>query len=197
LQVVLNDEAGSYEDAAGDDLSPDPSNTAERRKNRIASRDLYAKTVEVFNRMAKLSPNNTNLKAERAYAQVKTGTMSLQLGDSANGAELSRKGMAELKEVASRPDASLMILDYAGNSALWILPAELRDQAFAIKCAERGVALSHHQTASALLSLADAYSAAGQKEKSRTTAKEALALLPKLRPGEPRGRIQKLLEAYL
>ncbi len=196
LQVVLNDQAGSYEDAAGDDLSPDPSNMAERRRNRMASRDLYAKTIDVFERMAKLSPNNTNVKAERAYAQVKTGTMSLQLGETAGSAELSRKGMADLKEVASRPDASLMILDYAGNSALSVLPADLRDPAFAVRCAERGVALSHHQTASALLSLADAYSAAGQKEKARVAAQEGLALLPKLRPGEPKGRIQKLLEAY-
>jgi tetratricopeptide (TPR) repeat protein len=162
------------------------------------ARDLYAKTIPVFERMQKLSPTNINIRGEQAYAEVKVGSMTVELKDSPNGihgAELSRKGMATLKEVAQKPEASLMILDYAGNSALWVQPVELRDPAFAVKCAERGVALSHHQTASAFVSLADAYYAAGEKEKSRAAAREGLALLPKGHPGDAKGRVQKLLES--
>jgi tetratricopeptide (TPR) repeat protein len=198
LQVILNDEAGSYDDAAGEVLGTPSSNPAlERKKNLRAARDLYAQTIGVFDRMLKLSPNNPNLRAQQAYAMVKTGTMSTELQDRADSAELSRKGMAILRELASKPDASPMVLDYAGNSSLAVQPASLRDPAFAIACAERGVALSHRKTASALLSLADAYWVAGQREKSRTTAREGLALLPPEPPGHPKGRIQKLLEADL
>ena len=43
-------------------------------------------------------------------------------------------------------------------------------------------------------SLAQAYRASGQMEKSRTTAKEGLALLPALPPGSVKPNIRKLLE---
>jgi hypothetical protein len=44
------------------------------------------------------------------------------------------------------------------------------------------------------LTLAQAYRASGQMEKSRTTAKEGLALLPALPPGSVKPNIRKLLE---
>jgi hypothetical protein len=47
---------------------------------------------------------------------------------------------------------------------------------------------------SMLLTLAQAYRASGQIEKSRTTATEGLALLPALQPGGVKPRIRKLLE---
>jgi hypothetical protein len=45
-----------------------------------------------------------------------------------------------------------------------------------------------------LLTLAQAYRAAGQTEKSRATANEAMALLPAPRPGDLKPNIRKLLE---
>jgi hypothetical protein len=45
-----------------------------------------------------------------------------------------------------------------------------------------------------LLTLAQAYRATGQIEKSRATAKEGLALLAPLQPGSPKPHLRKLLE---
>jgi hypothetical protein len=45
-----------------------------------------------------------------------------------------------------------------------------------------------------MLTLAQAYRATGQMEKSRTTANEGLALLAAQRPGSAKPNIRKLLE---
>jgi hypothetical protein len=75
-----------------------------------------------------------------------------------------------------------------------VQPESLRDPQLAVTWAERGVALSHRKTPSWLLSLAQAYRASSQIEKSRATANEALALLPPLQPGSVKPTIRKLLE---
>jgi len=56
------------------------------------------------------------------------------------------------------------------------------------------VAMSHATTPSSLLTLAQAYRASGQIEKSRTAAREGMALLPALQPGSVKPNIRKLLE---
>jgi hypothetical protein len=48
-----------------------------------------------------------------------------------------------------------------------------------------------------LLTLSQAYRAAGQTKKSRATAEEGLALLPVLQPGGVKPRIRKLLEIQM
>ena len=198
LDVVLDDEAGTYDDAASPTLAASSANpAAERRRNLQAGKALYAETIDILDRLLKLNPNNERWKTYRAYAQVKVGTMGLELGEPGNWAEISRQGMVFLKMTALKPDASAMALDDAGNSAVEVVPEALRDSAFAVNCAERGVTISHRQLASALQSLARAYRADGQLEKSRSTAKEGLALLPATRAAEPKSRLRKLLEAQL
>jgi hypothetical protein len=76
-------------------------------------------------------------------------------------------------------------------------PASLREPQFAVSCSERAVTLNHRKTPSMLLTLAQAYRASGQTEKSRATASEALALLPAPQPGSAKPRIRKLLELQL
>jgi len=198
LDVVLDDEAGSYDDAATPVLaaaSADPD--ADRRRNLEASKRLYAETIVILERLLKLNPANERWKTYRAYAQVKVGTMGQELHESGDGAGMSREGMDFLRATALKPDASAMALDDAGSSAIAVEPVALRDSALAVTCAERGVAMSHRQTASALESLARAYRAAGQVDKARAAAKEGLALLPAVRTGEPKSRVRKLLEYQL
>jgi len=93
-----------------------------------------------------------------------------------------------------KSQASPMTLNQAANALLKVEPAFLRDPEFAVLCAERSVALSRWQTPSLLLTLAQAYRAAGQIDKSRTAASEGLALLPPSQPGSVRPRLRKLLE---
>ena len=54
--------------------------------------------------------------------------------------------------------------------------------------------MSHGKMPSSLLTLAQAYRAAGQIEKCRAAANEGLALLPPLQPGSVKPNIRKLLE---
>jgi hypothetical protein len=65
---------------------------------------------------------------------------------------------------------------------------------FAVSCAEREVAMSHGKMPFRLLTLAQAYRASGEIQKSRAAAKEGLALLPTLPPGSVKPNIRKLLE---
>jgi len=197
LQVILNDEAGTYDDEAGIVLSPAQRTAKEQRAYLLNARQLYAQCVSLFDKMLKRDPANGNWRAQQAYAQIKVGTMSQQLHEAGDGPALSRKGMATLKELAAKPDASVMVLDYAFDAALFVEPADLRDPAFAVACAEREVTLGHGQIPSGFLALARALHAAGQLEKAHEAAKEGLALLPPPHPGEVKGRIQKLLEAEL
>lgn len=194
LDVFVDDEAGSYDDAAGTVLALPGIDPETRRHNLQRAKTLYAETIEILSRLLKLNPANDRWETYRAYAQVKVGTMGLELHEPGDWAGLSRQGMDYLRKVAQRPDASEMALDDAGNSALDVLPEALRDPAFAVKCAEQGVAMSHRQRASTLESLARAERAAGQVDKARAAAKEGLALLPAVRAGEPKSRVRKLLE---
>jgi tetratricopeptide (TPR) repeat protein len=196
LDVVLDDEAGSYDDAASPTLAaPSANPAAERRRNLQAGKALYAETIGILDRLLKLNPSNERWQTYRAYAQVKVGTMGVALGEPGDWAGMSRQGMEFLKATALKPDASAMALDDAGNSAVEVEPETLRDPALALDCGERGVAMSHRQLASALESLARAYRASVQAEKARSTAKEGLALLPPYRAGEPKSRVRKLLES--
>jgi tetratricopeptide (TPR) repeat protein len=197
LEVVMDDEAGSYDDAAGTVLAAPGIDPEGRRRNLRMAKALYAETISILDRLLKLNPANDRWQTYRAYAQVKVGTMGLELHEPGDWAAMSRQGMDFMRAAVRNPDASAMALDNAGNSALDVEPVSLRDPALALDCAERGVALSHRQSASALESLARAYRAAGQVEKSRATAKEGLALLPAYRAGEPKARVRKLLEYQL
>jgi hypothetical protein len=87
-----------------------------------------------------------------------------------------------------------MVLDQAANAFLTAEPVSLRNPQFAVSCAEREVAMSRGKIPSRLLTLARAYRASGQMEKSRAIVDEGLALLPALVPGSVKPNIRKLLE---
>jgi hypothetical protein len=99
-----------------------------------------------------------------------------------------------MRDSARKDQASPLTLAQTAEDFLKVEPSSLRDPQFAVSCAEQAVALSHRQMPSMLLTLAQAYRAVGQIEKSRATANEGLALLPAIEPGSVKPRIRKLLE---
>ena len=189
--TVLDDEAKSYEDAADPVLA---TNAGDRRANLIFAEKTLAQAAAGLERLLKQDPANDVWKAFLASIQVRIGVIGSILHTSGASVELSRKALAALKEVAEKAQASPMVLDQAANAFLTAEPASLRSPQFAISCAEREVAMSHAKTPSKLQTLAEAYRATGQIEKSRTTAKEGLALLPTPQPGSVKPNIRKLLE---
>jgi len=191
LEVVLDDEAVAYENAADPDLGASPGG---RRQNLASAEKLLVQMVPLMEGMLKQDPSNENWKALLADAQVRLGAANSILHAPGDPGAVAKKGIATLRDMAEKNSASPMILDLAANAFLKAEPASLRDPGFAVSCAEREVALSHRQMPSMLLTLAQAYRASGQMEKGRATAKEGLALLPAQAEGSVKPRIRKLLE---
>jgi tetratricopeptide (TPR) repeat protein len=191
LVTLSEDEAESYEDAADPLLAAKP---GERRHNLMLAKQAYAQAVAGLEHLVTQDQTNAVWKSYLGYLQVRLGTIQKILSTPGAGAELSRKGLAVLKEAARSDQASPLLLDQAADAFLRVEPASLRDPQFALSCAEREVAISHGTAPFRLLTLARAYQANGQTEKSRAAAKEGLALLPSLPPpGSPKPNIRKLL----
>jgi len=189
--TVLDDEAKSYEDAADPVLA---ARAGERRVNLILAERTLVQAAADLEQLLKKDPANDVWKAYLADTQVRIGVIGGILHIPSASDELSRKSLAALKEVAEKDQASPMILDQAANAFLRVEPASLRNAQFAVSCAEREVAMSHAKMPFRLLTLAQAFRASGQLEKSRATANEGLALLPALPPEGVKPNIRKLLE---
>jgi hypothetical protein len=144
--------------------------------------------------MLKQDPLNESWKALLADAQVRLGTIQSILHTQGDAGTLAKKGIATLKEMVNNGQVSPLILDQAANAFLKVVPLSLRDSGLALSCAEREVAMSHRKRPTLLLTLAHAYRASGQIEKSRATAREGLALLSTVQPGSVKLNIRKILD---
>ena len=191
LKRTLGDEADSYEYAANPVLAAPSS---DRRQNLLnAERSLQALKATI-ERLIKLTPKDIDLEAELASAQIRIGTVAHLLHEKGDWSPRSKAGLTVLRNAAGKDKASPMVLDLAVTAFLQAEPSSLRDPQFALGYAERGVTLTHRKTPAWLLSLAQAYRAAGQVQQSCATANEGLALLPAVQPGAAKSRIRKLLE---
>jgi tetratricopeptide (TPR) repeat protein len=191
LEEDLNSEAGGFEDAADPALAADP---GDRRRNLAAAGKLLTQVAAIMEKAMKLDPSNQAWKAIQADAQVRLATIQTILHISGDSEAQAKAGIAILRDLARKDQAPPLTLDGTARDLLKVEPASLRDPQFAASCAERAVAVSRRQSPSALLTLAQAYRATGQMEKSRATAREALALLPVPQQGNVKPNIRKLLE---
>jgi tetratricopeptide (TPR) repeat protein len=194
MKVVLNFEALGYETAADPALAVAGS---DRRRNLVAAEKLWTQELEIIDQAIKHDPVDEDMQLSRADALLRLGTIHSILHSAAGYEAMAKKGIAGLKDLARKEQASALVLDMAASDLLMVEPASLRDPLFAVACAERAVSLNHRKTPSMLLTLTQAYRASGQAEKSRATAREALALLPAPQPGNAKPRIRKLLELQL
>ena len=191
LVTVLDDEAKCYEDAADPILA---SNPGDRRANLVLAEKKLVGAADAMERLLKQDPANEVWIAFHANAEVRISVIESSLHTAGAWEESGRKALVVLRDVAAKPQASPMVLDQAANAFLTVQPAALRDPRLAVSCAEREAARSRAKTPSRLLTLAQAYRAAGQIERSRAAAREGLALLPPPQPGSVKPNIRKLLE---
>jgi len=191
---ALDDAASSYESAADPELG---ASTADRLRILTTAESLLEQSAATLEQLLKRDPANGDWVALLASTQVRIGTARTILHDAGDSEVQSRRALATLEDLANKSQASPSILDLALKTILNAEPGSLRDPPLAVAWAERGVALSHRKTPSWLLSLAQAYRAAGQEEKSRAVAQEGLALLPPLQPGAIKPVIRKLLETQV
>jgi tetratricopeptide (TPR) repeat protein len=194
LRVVLNFEALSYETAADPALA---ATSSSRRRNLATAEKLWTQELAIIDQAIKHDSQDENMQLSRADALLRLGTIHSILHTGADSKAMAKQGIAGLKELARKEQASALVLDMAASDLLMVEPVSLRDPQFAVSCSERAVTLNHRKTPSMLLTLAQAYRATGQTEKSRATASEALALLPAPQPGSAKPRIRKLLELQL
>jgi hypothetical protein len=190
-QLALNEEASGFEDAADPALAVAGS---DRRQSLIAAEKLLTQVVAMLNRAVRLVQSNEEWVESLADAQIRLGTAQSTLHPSAKPTEAAQDGMAAMRKLTGEDQHSPEILNDAAKAFLKVEPVSLRDPSFAVSCAERAVALTHRRVPSMLLTLAQAYRATGQAEKSRATATEGLALLPAPQPGSAKPRLRKLLE---
>jgi serine/threonine protein kinase len=192
LHVVLNFEAQGYEAAADPVLG---AAMTDRRRNLADAQKLWIQILKIIDQAMKQDSSDEDWLISKADAEVRLATIQSILHQAGGSLAMAKQGIAGLKALTGMEQASSLILDMAASDMLMVEPASLRDPRYAVVCAERAAALSHRKTPSILLTLAQAYRAIGQTEKSRATANEALALLPPPQPGSMKPRIRKLLEA--
>jgi eukaryotic-like serine/threonine-protein kinase len=191
VYVDLTQAAENYEDSADPAFAADP---------RIRHRDLAlavpllkeAESIEI--QLLKKNPSNDDWKVQLADVQVRLGTAEQNMKASGDSAALSAIGLATLKELAAKHPDSILILDDELANLLIVEPLTPRDPPLAIACAEHEALLTKREQPRILLSVAQAYRSAGQIEKARAAASEALALLPAVDAGTPMTRTRKLLQ---
>jgi eukaryotic-like serine/threonine-protein kinase len=191
LVVVLDEEATSYEDASDPLWAVSP---AERSRNLSLAEKGLKQAAASLARIISQDKTDIEKSAYLGLFQVRIGTIEAILNSPTASEELSRKGLAALRQAAENRDASPLILEQAASAFLMVKPASLKDARFALACAEREVAGKLEQMPFRLLTLARAYRAVGQIEKSRTTAEKGLALLPASQTGKTKSNIRRLLE---
>ena len=194
LAVELSGEALTYLDLLDPLLNPHREHEKENAQRAI---ELLDRSIPIQQRLVALSPDNQGWSVPLAYDKVLAGTLKQRLHGPRVGGNLAASGLEALREGAQAGDASIQTLELASSAMLTVLPIHLRNPELAVQCAERLVRLTHHLKPIFLLSLAQAYRAAGQLEKAQSTAREGLDLLPPLRPLVPRTRLRILLEAEL
>jgi hypothetical protein len=87
-----------------------------------------------------------------------------------------------------------MQLDLAFHAFTRAKPDTLRDPSIALRCAKRGVLLTHRKDPSWLLNLAQAYRASGDAKQAASTARDGLALLTN-DPADQTFCLRKLLQS--
>ena len=191
LQSVLNQEAAGFEAAADPALATD---SRDRLANLASAEVLLTQAVAMVEKGLKKEPSNDSWRAVLADLQVRLSAVQSTLHPRSDFSSLARKGLATLREIAGKDPISTSVLDHAANAFLIAEPESLRDAQFALSSVGRAVAMSQRRSPAKLLTLAQAYRANGEFEKSRATAVEALALLPPSQPGSAKPRMRKLLE---
>ena len=191
LVTELFDEALTHLDWMDPALNAPREGLAEHGPQAMA---LIGRSTAILERLVALHPENLGWVAELAHKQVMAATLKQALHPGNDSVVMAAENLASLCRIARADDASIPILDNAATALLTVRPARLRDPELTIQFVERLVAQTRHQKPTFLLSLAQAYRAAGQAGKARAAALEGLALLPPLPPGAIKPRLRRLLE---
>ena len=192
VYVDLSQAAYDYEYAADPVFA---TGSADRRRALAHEVSFLKQAESIMILLLKVNPADDDWKASYADVQVRLGTAEQELGPSDDAAALSAAGVATLKEMAAKHAGTVLVLDMEIDALLSARPTTLRDPKRALEAAEKEALLTRRHEPRVLLSLAQAYRAAGRIDAARAAAREALALLPSaVDAGTAPSRTRKLLE---
>jgi len=192
LLAVVENEAECFEDRAEGVFEEENAN---RQADAASALRTLTEARAVTEHLLQAQPANTYWRSTLGFLLVRMSLQERVLHHTAEAQELAVKGVALLNEVGHRQNAQGFELDSAATGLIIVEPVRLRDPKLAVELAERMVESSHHQKAGFLLTLANAYRAAGQVDKACLAAKEGLALLPPPTAATVASRIRKQLLA--
>ena len=184
---------------AGNDLLAVLENEAECFEERAQATDAasalkaLSEARVLLEHLLQLEPGNLHWRSTLGFVLIRMSLQQQALHQTRGTADLAAKGVAILKAVGKLPNAQGFDLDQVATGLAIAMPVQFRDPELAVECAQRMVEMSHHRKPGYLLTLANAWRAAGQPEEARAAAAEGLALLPAAAPS----RVHKELQAEL
>ncbi len=191
VEIDLDDEAQSYENAADDQLQP--VSAAEKRRNLEKARELSERAARVFDQMLARDGANTLWKSSGAMKVVRIGLLNAELGDRPVDVAAVTKALDSIRRMASDANATPATLSEAADAFVEARPARLRDARFALACAQREAAGSHGDTPARFLALSMAYRGMGDIPKARDAAQRGLAMMTPPVEGKHGGRLYREL----
>jgi tetratricopeptide (TPR) repeat protein len=194
LQAGLSRESECYQDRAAGIF---PEEGANRMADAANALQVLSEQRSLLEEVLRVEPHNGNWESKLGVVLIDMGRQQRALQSPKESMELAQNGLAILKEVARRPDVQAYQLFDAANGLITVEPAELREPDLAVKYAERIVEASSRHNPEFLLTLAEAYRAAGQSAKARAAAKEGLSLLPPETSVTVMSRVRKLLHTQI
>jgi tetratricopeptide (TPR) repeat protein len=190
LQARLSRVAECYQDRAAGIF---PEQGADRVADAENALRVLSEQRSQLEAVLRIEPHSQNWESKLGVVLIDLGRQQRALQRPKGSLDLAQKGTAILKEIARRPDVQAYQLFDAAHGLITVEPPQLREPALAVKYAERIVEATSHRNPEFLLTLAQAYRAAGQPSRARATAKEGLALLPPETPATVMSRVRKLL----
>jgi len=194
LMPILENEAECYEDRAAGIFTAEPANPA---ADAASALQTLSEARSLIEHLLQVEPGSVHLRATLGLILIRMSLQQRALHRTEGTVELAARGVAMLKAVGKQPNAQGFDLDAVATGLTTVIPERLRDPQLAVEYAERIVDRSHRRKPEYLLTLAQAYRAAGQPEKARVAAREGLALYPAATPATVPSRVRKQLQAEL
>lgn len=190
----LDYQAAIYETAANPELEPIAS---AQRRNLTAAEPVLQREVAVAKKVLLRDPSQQDMQPVVVGAQVRLGIVQYRLQKNLSAAGLVLSGLSELHQICAGNQNSAETLDIEAQDRLQAEPSFARDPNIALRDAKRAVELTHHKIPGMLLTLAMAYRANDQLDRSRATAREGLGLLPQRPPHAALTNMRRLLEKQM
>jgi len=194
VQAGLSREAECYQERAAGIFAEAGAN---RKADAANALRVLSEQRTLLEEVLLIEPNTANWESKLGVVLIDMGRQQRALRRPQGSVDLARKGIAILKVAAGRPNAQAYQLFDAANGLMTAEPADLREPALAVKYAERIVEMSSRRNPEFLLTLANAYRAAGRPAKARAAASEGIALLPPETSATVLSRVRKQLHEQM